>query len=215
METPQPKRAKIDQVAETFDVVVVAHPLERSSLQFEGIPDAPSAAQLGKFRRCVAHFVRGVLRPEYFGLDPSEHPPLEVLTVAGSSAPFYSIGLQYPVRLSSAQDIQDVIGGAFRREPQVYKVFAPRALTETQLLEVFSPGGDGDSLKFEVVGWYAYPEYEVPQRMSPFVFDGDGVFYINAIEQAASAMEMSVISARNAANLVRRLARQWQADGKL
>jgi len=64
------------------------------------------------------------------------------------------------------------------------------------------------------VGFYAYPTYEVPQKLHPFVLDTDGLFYINAIEQAASAMEMSMISARNVANLiVRWVDARRQSDG--
>ena len=52
--------------------------------------------------------------------------------------------------------------------------------------------------------WYAYPEYTVPQKFVPFVIeetDEGAIFYANAVEQIAGAMEMSAIAGRNVANL--------------
>jgi len=46
----------------------------------------------------------------------------------------------------------------------------------------------------------AYPHYTPPEKFWSFVLD-DGVFYVNAIEHSASAMEMSAVSAKNAALL--------------
>ncbi len=55
-----------------------------------------------------------------------------------------------------------------------------------------------------VADWLAYPDYDVRQRAS---IDGlsfelhPGLYYINAIEWAASALEMSAVGAKNVANL--------------
>ncbi len=50
--------------------------------------------------------------------------------------------------------------------------------------------------------WLAYPVYNPPEECPSFVLDS-GMFYINGIEKAASAMEMSAIGGKNVALLAR------------
>ena len=50
------------------------------------------------------------------------------------------------------------------------------------------------------VSWLAYPSYSLTDDFSLFELM-PGLYYQNRIEWAASAMEMSVIAARNVANL--------------
>jgi len=48
--------------------------------------------------------------------------------------------------------------------------------------------------------WKAYPDYSSQQnreKVFPFCVDGNHLYYVNAIEGVASAMEMSCIGARN------------------
>ena len=85
----------------------------------------------------------------------------------------------------------------------MYKVFSRDYLDERTLETMFrinnsaTKGGSHKSVQ-----WFAYPHYTPPEKFSPFVLD-DGVFYVNAIERAASAMEMSAIGGRNAALLAK------------
>ena len=53
----------------------------------------------------------------------------------------------------------------------------------------------------KVLPWRAYPHFSPPEKFSPFVLE-EGIVYINTIESAASAMEISAIGAKNAALLV-------------
>lgn len=53
-----------------------------------------------------------------------------------------------------------------------------------------------------VVDWLAYPEYGTEAREDRFVL-APGLYHVNAIEWAASAMEMSLVGARNVAILAR------------
>ena len=58
-----------------------------------------------------------------------------------------------------------------------------------------------DSRKdLRLVTWQAYPEYTPNMDLPSFVLH-DRLYFVNAIESAASAMEMSVIGARNVALL--------------
>ena len=50
--------------------------------------------------------------------------------------------------------------------------------------------------------WLGFPQHIPPYEAPPFILD-DGVFHINAIEMAASTMEMTAIGAKNAALLAR------------
>ncbi|CAE8612631.1 unnamed protein product [Polarella glacialis] len=206
---------------EAFHLVIVAHPLEQSMVQFEGCcAETTQVERQLPFRRCTAHFLRGTLKMRHFveaGAaetrsrsaggpyedDPQASMPMfapaQILTTADTTTPFYSIGLQFPVDTASRKDAQEVIASAERGEPQVYKVFASEPLPESELDKWFSrPKGS----PVHTVDWYAYPQYAVPQSFHPFVLDQAGVYYVNAIEQVASAMEMSLIGARNVANLV-------------
>lgn len=202
-----------------FDVVVIAHPLERSCLAIEGAAGLELPPQESRFRRCVTHLVRGTLRARYFhahsdgGSDGggSGLLPGEILTSDGCASPFYSIGVQLPIDVEHSAEAQALIRSALVGGEAVWKLFAPEVLTAEQLESIFATRV-GEA---EVLDWYAYPQYTVPQKMSPFVLDrhkGRSLLYLNAIEQTASAMEMSAISARNAANLVVQFVNRHRAD---
>jgi len=206
---------------EAFHVVVIAHPLECSVVSFESCCTSAVEAQAlapnsAPFRRCVAHLVHGTLDLRRFCMEelpeddgrqgdvevpqvivPSSLPA-QVYTTADSKAPWFSLGLQFPVSASS-REMHAMAESAARGIPQVYKVFAPRALTENEIRTWFCKRSN---MPVRVIDWYAYPQHTAPQHFKPFVLDGAGVFYANAIEQVASSLEMSLIGARNAVNLV-------------
>jgi len=125
--------------------------------------------------------------------------PARVWTTADSTAPFISANLQIPVDINSESAVRELVEAAERGEPQVYRILAPRQLSESEIDVWFLRRA---SEPVQVVSWYACPQYSVPQGFRPFVLDDAGVFYVSAIEQVASSMEMSLISARNVVNLV-------------
>lgn len=75
-----------------------------------------------------------------------------------------------------------------------YKVFSRQPLTGRQLKAMFADIA-GEPLVFP---WKAYPRFTPPERFSPFDL-GNGLYYVNAVETAASAMEMLCVSAKNIA----------------
>jgi len=203
-------------LVENFHLVVVAHPLEHSVLRFEGCcGDTRERGQhednphLLPFRQSVAHFVHGTLNLQCFFSDGTEDDPQQaavpsfvpsrVWTTASAGCPFYAISLQFPVSTRTLEEARRVLASAERGVPQVYKILATRQLTEREI-DVWFRRCSGSSVK--VVDWYAYPQYSAPQSFQPFVLDKAGVFYVNAIEQVVSSMEMSLIGARNVVNLV-------------
>jgi prenylcysteine oxidase/farnesylcysteine lyase len=87
----------------------------------------------------------------------------------------------------------------------VWKVFSRKPLTDEQQRKLFP-----HATETKAVVWQAYPHYTPPEKFLPFVLD-EGVFYVNAIEWSASAMEMSALSARNAALLTGRYLNKTKA----
>uniref|UniRef100_H2YKE2 Prenylcysteine lyase domain-containing protein n=1 Tax=Ciona savignyi TaxID=51511 RepID=H2YKE2_CIOSA len=99
-----------------------------------------------------------------------------------------TIGFHYPV------DFNESTGDTI--ESGIYKVFSDESLTKEQIDDLFDKHDSVD----EVV-WLAYPKYSAPENLTSFVLNEAGLYYTSPIESAASAMEMSLISARNAALL--------------
>ena len=79
--------------------------------------------------------------------------------------------------------------------PSVWKVFSNNPLTEDELGILFQTINET-----RVIDWLAYPEYDGSQTPGNFTLY-PGLYHINTIEFAASAMEMGVIGARNVAML--------------
>ena len=129
------------------------------------------------FQRTVATFVEGRLREIVKGTKN----PTDILTTESDTPPFFSsIGTK----------------GVGENSEKIYKVFSKKTLTENQMNSLFSLVRE-----VKVVDWFAYPHYDVSLPLPPFELD-KGLYHLNAIEQAASAIEMSCIGGRNVANLV-------------
>lgn len=166
-------------VKKDYDVVILAAPLEKADIQFTGFPVNPSAN--GVFERTVATFVSGSLNLSHFHYtnSPADFPSL-VMTTETPNVTFNCIGQQATVdqKLPSME---------------TYKVFSRKLMTEQEINTLFS-----DVKTVAVKDWLAYPHYNPPPDFLPFLLD-DHLFYLNTIEWAASAMEMSCISAKNVA----------------
>ena len=93
--------------------------------------------------------------------------------------------------------------------PPVYKLFSRREFTEAELSEMFT-----NRTVTHTVPWLAYPSYSLTDDLSLFELM-PGLYYQNRIEWAASAMEMSVIAARNVANLVSNYIKDAQKKDEL
>ena len=159
---------------EEFDAVVLATPLHNADIE---LPDEVDVAGNTKpFQRTLATFVNGVLAP----VVPGEKNPGDVLTVTSKDKLlFSSIGSKG----SADMDFN-------------YKVFSKLPLTEDQINKLFSKVNE-----IKVVDWMAYPKYSVPDSLPHFEL-APGLYYINAIETAASAIEMSCIGSKNVALLL-------------
>ena len=183
-----------------YDVVIVAHPLNLSSIKYLGFSnDFYTDAATTPYQRTVATFVQGKIKEEFFGREANTRDfPQIILTSGSEGAPFRfnSVAVQIPSDIPQ-EEVVEYCKPICEDPERVWKIFSPLPLTEEQLQLMFT-----DIQTTQVHDWQAYPHYSPPEQIPPFVLD-DGVYYINAVEKAASAMEMSVIGAKNAALLTK------------
>ncbi|XP_009986313.1 PREDICTED: prenylcysteine oxidase 1, partial [Tauraco erythrolophus] len=175
---------------DTYDIVVIAAPLSRkmASITFKNFdPPVPEFPNL--YHQTVTTLVHGRLNTSFFGYqDPSAFHFGAILTTENPKLFINSLGVVSPVEDKGGE-------GKLPLQSAVWKVFSEEVLTKEQLNLLFS---SYDSVK--VKKWLAYPHYSPPEKCPPIILH-DKIYYLNGIERAASAMEMSVIAAKNAALL--------------
>ncbi|XP_028830591.1 prenylcysteine oxidase 1-like [Denticeps clupeoides] len=177
-----------------YDIVIVATPLHQGMSDIAFIDFSPPipAHFHGSFHRTVSTLVHGRLNVSYLGSseNPADFRFSDVLTTDRKDLSFYSLHSLDPVSIPRG----------YRRPPasekKVWKLFSPDSLTEDQLKEIFISWDDVAENR-----WLAYPSYVTPHYKSPSFVLHDHLYYLNAIEWSASAMEMSAISAKNLALL--------------
>ncbi|XP_044519514.1 prenylcysteine oxidase 1 [Gracilinanus agilis] len=174
-----------------YDIVIVAAPLNRkmSNITFLNFdPPIPEFHQY--YQHLVTTFVHGRLNASYFGYKATESMYLtDILTTNNPDLFINSIAMASPVKEEARLRSKPVTGFA------VWKIFSQEFLTKEQLNLLFV---NHDSVQEKE--WFAYPYYEPPEKCPPIILR-DHMYYLNSIEWAASAMEMSAISAHNAALL--------------
>ncbi|XP_023708450.1 prenylcysteine oxidase 1 isoform X2 [Cryptotermes secundus] len=167
-----------------YDMIIIATPLTentQASIRFLNFPK--SFTFPGVYHKTVSTIVHGKLNVTYFGFENEKEAVDEILTVKQDLV-FNSVGRLNPVDYTPNEGVFDV-----------WKVFSQRPLTKVELNDLFLQQKD-----VHVVDWLAYPHYHSEQRTDEFILHKH-LFYINAIEWAASAMEMSVVGAKNVALL--------------
>lgn len=163
-----------------YDMIIIATPLTentQASIRFLNFPK--SFMFPGVYHRTVCTIVHGKLNVTYFGFENEKEAVDEIFTVRQDLV-FNSVGRLSPVDYKPNEGVFDV-----------WKVFSQRPLTKVELNDLFL-----QQKNVYIVDWLAYPHYHSEQRTDEFVLHKH-LFYINAIEWAASAMEMSVVGAKN------------------
>lgn len=187
---------------EEYDVVIVATPLYEKKIQFKNFPSPVYTDDIinTTYHRTVAEFIEGEINPAFFGLDDNDRSfPLVTLTselIEEVPFQFCSVSIEIP-----SEEPESAKGKYLKpvtNDPsRVWKIFTPRPLSSTEKQQMFK------KVEAEAtIDWMAYPNYNPPETFPPFELD-DGVFYVNGIEKAASAMEMSAIGAMNCVLLAR------------
>ena len=177
-----------------YDAVIVAVPLDvpKCYIECDSCEEWPQKKDLGKYQQTVATFVQGSVKSEFFKLPSQADTPDAIFTTEDSDLFFSTIGAQ--------RNIQGEL-----TEPVIYKVFSRKPIDKGEIATIFNLEKSGSA---KAVSWLAYPKYHVPEEFVPFAID-DGLFYVNAIERSASAMEMSAIGGRNAALLTSQYIHQF------
>lgn len=177
-----------------YDIVIVATPLHQglSDINFSGFsPPIPSHFP-GQFHIMVTTLVHGMLNVSYLGVTykPEDFVVSDVFTTDNKASVIQSLHSIDPVQIPKG----------YSRPPasqqKVWKIFSSDSVSQEELKKVFL---SWDSVVEK--RWLAYPSYTPPQRRTPPFILHNHLYYLNAIERAASAMEMSAVSARNLALL--------------
>lgn len=183
-------------LSEEFDVVIFANPLAMSKVSFTNFPQpilTPDTT--APYHRTVATFVKGEVNPAFFGLEVyGKDFPLNIMTTATAPSklmiPLCSISVLIPSE-ATADTVSQYTAPIEKQPDRVWKIFSGRPLTEEELDRIFLKRAEAVA-----IDWLAYPEYKPPEIFTKIVLD-DGLFYVNAIEMSASAMEMSAVGAMN------------------
>jgi len=166
-----------------YDAVILAYPFiaGQQSVEFSGFPTDFSELHR-QFHHLFVYIVEGTPNYKHFGYDSLNDMPEIIFPL--ESMPFYNqISRIYPV-------------SGLPSSTPVYKVFSSGKLSQDELNLLFL-----SRELTQVVEWMAYPEYSDSMEFTPFVL-APNLYHVNAIELAASAMEMSTIGAVNVATLL-------------
>lgn len=177
-----------------YDIVVIATPLHqgKSDITFSGFSPPLPSHYPGRYHQTVTTLIHGMLNMSYLGTteQASEFTVSDVLTTDSKGCVLNSLSSIDPV----------IIPQGYKRPPasqtKVWKVFSPQSLSQEQLRDMFLSWDSVSETK-----WLAYPSYRPPHRKTPPFILHNRLYYLNAVEWAASAMEMSAIAARNVALL--------------
>ena len=172
-------------LSRTYDIVVLAAPLQTNSDFSIDLSEYVDKGWAGPYHRTVSTILQGTLNHSFFGYSQDEAMPNEILSTVGGLF-FNSVSRIQPVDLHQKDSTSDV-----------WKVFSPVPLSDGELNLLFT---DYVKNSVKVNDWLAYPHYGKLPRSDLFRIHRN-FYYLNAIEWAASAMEMSVIAAKNVALL--------------
>lgn len=172
-----------EKLVKSYDVVVIANPItgdSKTPIEFVNFSTPISVS--GQYQRTVATLVAGNLNASYYHWHKDNVPDV---IINNDDDVVNSIGKIKPVI-----KVKKV-------KTHVWKIFSQRPLMESELKAMFVT-----PKVIEIKDWLAYPKYEKLNVLDGNFVLHDRLFYVNAIEWAASAMEMSVIGAKNVALLV-------------
>lgn len=169
---------------EFYDIIIIATPLtsdQKYQIEFKHF-NPPIVHLGGKYHRTVCTIVEGSLNTTFFDLNGDDVIP-DIISI--NKRTFFN----------SISVIESVERKTKNNNEKVWKIFSQKLLTDKQMEKLFS-----DVSFVQVIDWLAYPDYDTVKRNDSFKLH-DYMFHVNAIEWAASAMEMSVIGAKNVALL--------------
>ncbi|KAL0108851.1 hypothetical protein PUN28_014163 [Cardiocondyla obscurior] len=170
-----------DSMTSTYDIVIIAAPLtedQEFQIEFNEFPD--DFAFPGNYQTTYATFVKANLNPKYFGLKTTFDA---VLSCNPNKTKISSVGKLH------------LVDGSIEIDPPVWKVFSRNSMETSLIHDIFS-----QVIEKKEIAWKAYPRYSTKVNLDNFKLH-DALYHVNAIEWAASAMEMSAVAGRNVAIL--------------
>eukprot|EP01088_Endostelium_zonatum_P003814 TRINITY_DN15002_c0_g1_i1.p1 TRINITY_DN15002_c0_g1~~TRINITY_DN15002_c0_g1_i1.p1 ORF type:complete len:462 (-),score=84.65 TRINITY_DN15002_c0_g1_i1:60-1445(-) len=164
-----------------FDAVIIATPLEIANIDLQNVENLDEEITHidRKFQTTHTTIVQGNPKASYFGGREGELPG-EILTVENEGLMFSSLA---------------------EKSKGLYKVFSRAEMTEKEVEKMF---GDVEGVKR--VEWKAYPVLNPALRGGgdPKFVLAPRLYYVNAVETYASAMEISAMGAYNVVRLMER-----------
>jgi prenylcysteine oxidase/farnesylcysteine lyase len=173
-------------ISSTFDSIIVSAPLHESRIALNLATPPKCSLNREEWLTVTETCVAGRLSSAFFGLGPQAIVPDLVLTIDETTNPFSAIRL-----VSTQQYTQD-------SGRQLYKISSVRPLEKRLLNDLFLNIDDVASAT-----WCAYPRLEPKAESVPFRI-GQGLYYINSIEDIVSTLETEVLASRNVVRLMRR-----------
>ena len=188
-----------------FDVVIIAHPLNASKIEFLEFPDTIyTPVNKSPYHRTVVTIVKGELNPKMFGLQTYGNDfPVDIFTPNSRACPVNITSLSMlplSVHVADSPENKEKYYNPICEQPmRVWRIQSRQCLTREDKEKLFCSVKEEKVVDF-VAAW---PEYNIiPKQLPSFVLD-DGMFYINAIEMATSVMESSAIGAKNVSLLAK------------
>ncbi|XP_052229609.1 prenylcysteine oxidase 1-like [Dreissena polymorpha] len=173
-----------DLESKEYDIVILATPFYKALSDISFVDFQTSIDPVDNdFHLTVATFMQGLPNASYFNVDSLDDLPSTILTTKENIF-FNSLTKMKPVNDKSKPS-----------EKPVYRMFTNHVPNVDELKQLVPEWSD-----LRVVNWMAYPEYSSTVNLPSFTLH-DQMYHINAIEMAASAMEMSVVGAKNVALL--------------
>ncbi len=162
------------------DAVILAAPLELANIEFRGIDLPTSALRERPFQTTHATFVLGRPDAAFFGAGCLDDLPETILTVEDASIPFSSLGWV----------------GRDEKDRRAYKLFSREPAADELLESIFEERRETQRIR-----WAAYPVLSPAVDLPPFRL-AHHLYWVGAMEFAASTMETEAVAARNVANLL-------------
>ncbi|XP_059822015.1 prenylcysteine oxidase 1-like [Hypanus sabinus] len=168
----------------TYDIVIVAVPLHSSDpeIHFRAFSQPIDVAR-GRYQEKFVTLVEGHLNASFFsyhGAGPFR--PTTIGTTVHSGNFILGASVSTPIKVGPSP-------------ARVWKVLSPEPLGKKLLRHLFPSWA-----AVREAQWLAHPRYSPDERMPPFILH-DQIYHLNAIEWAASTLEMMAIAAKNGALL--------------
>ena len=161
-----------------FDIVIVAAP-QTMDMNPMDLANSTTTKFPGKYHQIVATLVKCQgLKADYFNVDSVTDGNFFV----SSGSNVNSIVKKYPV---NAKD----------PDLNVYKILSQSVIQDSELNDIFE-----NPTRIQRVPWLAFPHYTANETPLMSFKLSERLYYVNGIEWAASAMEMSALGAKNVAN---------------